>query len=77
MKDLGVVSHILGCRVQHDVHTGVSYLTQYQYTKKAIEKFFGPYLKPSDTPADNTAMLSKSMSPTTDPEKAEMSKIPY
>ena len=77
MKDLGVVAHILGCEVKHDVNTGVSYLTQYQYTKKAIEKFFGPDLKPCDTPADSNVTLSKSMSPTTEEEKAEMSKIPY
>ena len=77
MKDLGVVAHILGCEVQHDVHSGESYLTQYQYTKKAIEKFFGPDLKPSDTPADSTVTLSRNMSPTTEAEKAEMSKIPY
>jgi len=36
-----VVIHIYRCEVKHDVHTGDSYLTQYQYTKKAIEKFFG------------------------------------
>ena len=77
MKDLGVVAHILGCEVQHDVHSGETYLTQYQYTKKAIEKFFGPDLKPSDTPADSTVILSRNMSPTTEEEKAEMSKIPY
>ena len=77
MQDLGVVEHILGCEVKHDVNTGVSYLTQYQYTKKAIEKFFGADLKPCDTPADSNVILSKSMSPTTNEEKAEMAKIPY
>jgi hypothetical protein len=34
MKDLGVVAHTLGCELKHDVHTGVSYLTQYQHTKR-------------------------------------------
>jgi len=77
MKDIGVVKHILGCEVNHDKHTGTSNLTQYQYAKKAVEKFFGPDLKPSDTPFDSTVILSKSMSPSTDKEKAKMSKIPY
>ena len=63
MKDLGVVKHILGCEVKHEEDTGTSYLTQYQYTKKAIEKFFGTELKPSETPADSNVVLSKSMSP--------------
>jgi len=77
MKDLGVVPHILGCEVKHDVHTVISYLTQYQYTKKAIEKIFGPDLKPSDTPFDSTIILSRSMSPATEQEKVEMTKIPF
>jgi hypothetical protein len=42
MKDLGIVKQILRCEVKHEVETGTLYLTQYQYTKKAIEKFFGP-----------------------------------
>jgi len=49
MKDLGVVLHILGCEVKYDIHTRVSLLTQYQYTKKAIEKFFGSEVTPCDT----------------------------
>jgi len=77
MKDLGVVKHILGCEVKHEEDTGTSYLTQFQYTKKAIEKFFGSELKPSETPADPNVVLSKSMSPTTDEEREEMKKIPY
>lgn len=66
-----------GCKVRHDVHTGASYLTQYQYTKKAIEKFFDPDLKPCDTPFYSNVILGKTMNSTTDEEKAEKSKIPY
>ena len=68
MKDLGIVRHILGCEVKHEESTGTSYLTQFQYAKKAVEKFFGTDLKPSDTPFDPNVILSKSMSPSTDEE---------
>jgi len=57
MKDLGVVLHILGCEVKQDVYSGVSYLTQYQHTKKAIEKFFGNDLNPCDTLFDGNKIL--------------------
>ena len=77
MKDLGVVRHILGCEVKHEEETGTSYLTQFQYTKKAIEKFFGPDLKPCDTPADVNIILSKSMSPKTEEDRAKVKNIPY
>jgi len=77
MKDLGVVIHILGCEVKYDVYTGVSYLTQYQYTKKAIEKFFGSEVTPCDTPSGVNITLSRNMSPTNEDEKAEMTDIPY
>ena len=77
MKDLGVVRHILGCEVKHEEETGTSYLTQFQYTKKAIEKFFGPDLKPCDTPADVNVILSKSMSPKTEEDRAKVKNIPY
>jgi len=77
MKDLGIVKHILGCEVKHDPYACTSYLTQHQYTKKAIEKFFGTDLTPCDTPADPAVILTKAMSPTTASDKAKMSKIPY
>jgi len=72
MKDLGVVRHILGCKVKHEEETGISYLTQFQYTKKAIEKFFGPDLKPCDTPVDVNVILSKSMSSKTEEDRAKL-----
>jgi len=65
MKDLGVVRHILEFEIKQELHSGISYLTQYQYTKKAIENFFGDDLKQCDTPFDSSTILSKSMSPNT------------
>jgi len=77
MKDLGVVRHILGCEVKHEEETGTSYLTQFQYIKKAIEKFFGPDLKPCETPADVNVILSRSMSPKPEEDNAKVKSIPY
>jgi len=50
MKDLGVLRHLLGCEIKHELHSSISYLTQYQYTKKAIEKFFRNDFKSCVTP---------------------------
>jgi len=77
MKDLGAVRHILGCEVKHEEETRTSYLTKFQYTKKTIEKFFGPDLKPCERPADVNVILSKSMSPKTEKDKAKVNNIPY
>jgi len=77
MVDLGVVNHILGCEAQHDVDTGVTYLSQYQYAKKAVAKFLTDDQSPLNTPCDPSITLSKSMSPTTQEERDEMANIPY
>ena len=80
MKDLGVVHHILGCEARHDEETGTTYLSQYQFTKAAIEKFFPSTqspLSPIDSPSDVNVTLSRSMSPQTPEERGEMAKIPY
>ena len=44
MKDLGRVHHLLGCEANHDEDTGTTFLSQYQYTKKAIDRFSPKYL---------------------------------
>ena len=77
MKDLGVVSHILGCEAKHDEETGTTYLSQYQFAKKAITRFFPKGLKPIDTPCDPNVILSKSMSPQSLAEAGEMKSVPY
>jgi hypothetical protein len=77
MVDLGVVNHILGCEAQHDEDTGVTYLSQYQYAKKAVAKFLPDDQSPLDTPCDPSITLSKSMSPTTQEERDEMANVPY
>ena len=49
MKDLGAVNYILGCEVRHDEDTGTTYVSQYQFTKSAIEKYFPEDLRECDT----------------------------
>jgi hypothetical protein len=77
MVDLGVVNHILGCEAQHNESNGETYLSQYQFTKKAIERFLSDDQTPIDTPSDPNVTLSKSMSPQSDEEVNEMKNIPY
>ena len=77
MKDLGVVNHILGCEARHDEDTGVTYLSQYQFTKAAIEKFFPGELRECDTPCDPSVTLSRSMGPQSPEERGEIVGVPY
>ena len=77
MKDLGVVNHILGCEARHDEDTGTTYLSQYQFTKSAIEKFFPEDLRECDTPCDPAVTLSRSMTPLVPSETGERAIVPY
>ena len=77
MKDLGRVHHILGCEADHDEDTGNTYLSQYQYTKKAISRFFPEGLKPIDNPCDPSVILSKTMSPQFPSKRGEIESVPY
>ena len=77
MKDLGVINHILGCEAKHDELTGTTYLTQYQFTKSAIEKFLPANTNPCENPCNPNIVLSKTMSPESPEEKGEMNNIPY
>ena len=77
MKDLGVINHILGCEAKHDESTGTTYLTQYQFTKSAIEKFLPANTNPCENPCNPNIVLSKTMSPESPEEKGEMNNIPY
>ena len=77
MVDLGVVNHILGCEAKHDEDTGVTYLSQVQYAKKAVAKFLPEDQSSIDTPCDPSITLSKSMCPNTQEERDEMANVPY
>ena len=77
MKDLGVVNHILGCEANHDEETSTTYLSQYQYTKSAVEKFFPEGLVVIDSPADPAVTLSRKMTPKTLEEIEEMKGVRY
>ena len=77
MKDLGRAHHLLGCEVNHDESTGTTYLSQYQFTKTAVEKFLSADSEMMDTPCDPSVNLSKTMCPESAQEKGEMQQIPY
>ena len=80
MKDLGRIHHILGCEARHDEETGTTYLSQHQFTKAAIEKFFPKAkspLSPIESPCDVNVTLSRPTTEPTSEERGELSKIPY
>jgi hypothetical protein len=71
---------ILGCEARYDAITGITYLSQYQFTKAEIEKFFSSKQSPLqlvESSCDVKVPLSVSMSPETPEERGEMSRIPY
>ena len=63
MKDLGRAHHLLGCEVNHDESTGTTYLSQYQFTKTAVEKFLSADSEVMDTPCDPSDNFTKTMCP--------------
>ena len=80
MKDLGLIHHILRCKARYDAMIGITYLSQYQFIKVEIEKFFSSKqssLRPVESPCDVNVTLSVYMSPETPEERGEMSRIPY
>ena len=64
-------------QAKHDELTGTTYLTQYQFTKSAIEKIIPPNTNPCENLCNPNIVLSKSMSPVSSEKKEEMSNIPY
>ena len=72
MKDLGRAYHLLGCEVNHDENLGVTYLSQYTFTKTAVEKFKPEDSGIMDTLCDPIVNLSKSMCRQSPEEKREM-----
>ena len=77
MKDLGRAHHLLGCEVNHDEETGTTFLSQYQFTKTAVEKFLPEHSGVLDTPCDPSVNLSKTMCPQSAQERGEMESVPY
>ncbi|KAI3689133.1 hypothetical protein L2E82_47082 [Cichorium intybus] len=77
MKDLGEAAYILGIRILRDREKRIIGLSQGTYLEKVLKRFSMETSKKGELPIQNNAKLSKTQSPSTDEEIAEMSRVPY
>ena len=77
MKDLGAANQILGMRISRDMKNRTLKLSQAEYVEKVLNKFNMHGAKPVSTPLASHFKLSKELSPKTEQEKENMSKVPY
>jgi hypothetical protein len=77
MKDLGEAQFILGIQIERNRSAHTLYLSQHSYIKKIVERYGMSNSKAVATPLDPGTKLSKSDSPLTPEEIAEMKNIPY
>ena len=77
ITDLGPVFSLLGIKVTWDLVEKTISLSQQAYIEAIITKFNFDDLKPSSTPMDPCAPLSKSQSPTKLEDIAKMRNVPY
>ncbi|KAI3723535.1 hypothetical protein L2E82_35178 [Cichorium intybus] len=77
MKDLGEAAYILGIRILRDRKKRLIGLSQGTYLEKVLKRFSMENSKKGELPIQSNAKLSKTQSPSTDKEIAEMSRVPY
>jgi len=77
ITDLGIISNILGIKVQHDGETEKIRLSQQNYVDELCEKFDMRNTKTVTTPIESNVKMSKEMCPQTEDEKRETEKRPY
>ncbi|KAI3723297.1 hypothetical protein L2E82_34775 [Cichorium intybus] len=77
MKDLGEAAYILGIRILRDRKKRLIGLSQGTYLEKVLKRFSMENSKKGELPIQSNAKLSKTQSPSTDEEIAEMSRVPY
>ena len=77
MKDLGEAAYILGIRILRDRSKRLIGLNQSTYLDKVLKRFGMENSKKGDLPIQSNTKMSKTHSPSTDKEIAEMSRIPY
>ena len=77
MKDLGEATYILGIRVYRDRSKRMIGLSQSLYLEKVLKRFNMLDSKRGLLPFRHGIHLSKTMSPKTTEEMAEMAKVPY
>ena len=77
MKDLGPTNKILGMQIHRDRSNRKIWLSQKNYLKKILSRFNMQDCKPISTPLPTNFKLSSSMSPSSEEETMEMSRVPY
>jgi hypothetical protein len=76
MKDLGVLTRILGMEVNRWEDKTLS-LTQMKYIEDILERFKMTLCRPASTPMEPGMVLSRKMSPKTSKERQEAALFPY
>jgi hypothetical protein len=76
MKDLGHIDHILGCTVDRN-DFGEYSISQKQYAKDVIFKYFHDDIVPANNPTDVNVILSTCMNAVTEYDIAFMNDLPY
>ena len=77
ITNLGPVYSLLGIKVTRDLVEKTISLSQQAYVEAIITKFNFDNLKPSSTPMDPSAPLTKSQSPTKLDDISKMRNVPY
>ena len=77
MKDLGEAAYILGIRILRNRSKRLIGLSQSTYVDKVLKRFNMHNSKKGELPIQSNARLSKTQSPSTEAEIAEMSRLPY
>ena len=77
MKDLGAANKILGMQIYRDRNSRKIWLSQQNYLKKILHRFNMQDCTPMCTPLPINFKLSSSMSPSSEEERIEMSRVPY
>ncbi|KAE8694358.1 hypothetical protein F3Y22_tig00110783pilonHSYRG00068 [Hibiscus syriacus] len=77
MKDLGSANKILGMQIHRDRSNRKIWLSQKNYLKKILSRFSMQDCKPISTHLPINFKLSSSMSPSSEEERMEMSRVPY
>ncbi|GJR11302.1 retrovirus-related pol polyprotein from transposon TNT 1-94 [Tanacetum coccineum] len=76
MKDLGPANKILGMQIHRDRVSRKIWLSQKSYVKKILQRFNMQDCKPISTPFATNIKLSSKMSPSSEKERMEMSRVP-
>lgn len=77
MKALGTVKHLLGMEIQYNREKKLMYTKQRKYIEETAELFKQAFARTTETPVDQSVKLSCTSCPTTDEEKATMTRTPY